>query len=259
VSVAAPTMAGRPPRRALGMLVVAEGKQAWRTPIGLVLGVGLPVMLLVLFGLSSGFEKRIVATSPITYRMEYVPVLIALVLALIALVSLPIPFVVQRERKFLRRLSTTPVAPAWLLAAQIAVNLVLAVLAMVVIVAGDALFFGVHAPSQAAGFVLAALLATLALFSVGLVVAAVAPTARVAGVMGTVLFYALMYCAGLYTPRVKMTPLLHHISNLTPLGAGVQAMLNSIQGTFPTAGELLVMAAWAVICGFAAVKLFRWE
>jgi len=32
-----------------------------------------------------------------------------------------------------------------------------------------------------------------------------------------------------------------------------------LQGIFPTAGELLVMAAWAVICGFAAVKLFRWE
>ena len=149
-------------------------------------------MLVVLFGSSGAFEKRI-APPGITYRIEYVPVLIALVLALIALVALPIPVVVQREREFLRRLSTTPVAPRWLLAAQVAVDLVLAVVAMVVIVAGDTLLFGVHAPAQGAGFVLAALLATLALFSVGLVVAAIAPTAAAAGVMGTVLLYALMF------------------------------------------------------------------
>ena len=52
---------------------------------------------------------------------------------------------------------------------------------------------------------------------------------------------------------------MHDISNLTPLGAAVRAMLRSMQGSFPTLGSLAVMAAWAAIFGFAAVKLFRWE
>jgi integrase len=37
------------------------------------------------------------------------------------------------------------------------------------------------------------------------------------------------------------------------------AMLSSMQGSFPPAQPLLVMAAWAVVSGFAAVKPFRWE
>jgi len=250
----------RPPGRALRKLIGSEGKLAWREPVGIVLGLGVPVMLLVIFGLSSGFQKRIVATNPTTYRTAYVPILIALVLTLIALISLPIPIVVQRERAFLRRLSTTPVAPLWLLAAQVAVNLVLALVAMVLIVAGSALFFGVHAPSQVAGFILSALLATACLFALGLVIAAIAPSERAAGAIGSALLFPLMFFAGLWQPSQTVTPsVIHDISNLTPLGAAVHAMLNSMQGTFPTIGSLAVMAAWAAISTIAAVKLFRWE
>ena len=49
------------------------------------------------------------------------------------------------------------------------------------------------------------------------------------------------------------------ISNFTPLGAGVQAMQSSMQGTLPAAQPLLVLAAYAVVFAFAAARLFRWE
>jgi ABC-2 type transport system permease protein len=259
MSAAAANISTRVPRRALRKLTVLELKLAWREPVGLILGVAVPIMLLLIFGLSSSFEKRVVAGSPITWRTELAPVLIALALVLIALISLPIPIVTQRENRFLRRLSTTPVAPSWLLAAQVAVNLVLALLAIVLIVVGDAVFFGVHAPSQVPGFILSTLLATTALFSLGLVVAAVARSARAAGAMGAVLLYPLLYFAGLWQPRQKMSPLLHHISDLTPLGAAVHAMLNSMQGALPTLGSLAVMVVWTAIAAFAAVRLFKWE
>src|SRR5271166_2836943 len=210
MSAGATTMPGRPRRRALRKLIASESKLAWREPVGLVLGVGVPVMLLVIFGLSSSFQKRIVATNPTTYRTAYVPILIALVLTLIALISLPIPIVVQRERAFLRRLSTTPVAPLWLLAAQVAVNLVLALVAMVLIVAGSALFFGVHAPSQVPGFILSALLATACLFAIGLVIAAIAPSERAAGAIGSALLFPLMFFAGLWQPSQTVTPSVMH-------------------------------------------------
>jgi hypothetical protein len=42
-----------------------------------------------------------------------------------------------------------------------------------------------------------------------------------------------MFFAGLWGVRQTMTPLMRDISNLTPPGPAVQAMLNSMQGTFP--------------------------
>jgi ABC-2 type transport system permease protein len=259
VSVSASTVPGRPPRRALTKLTILELKLAWREPVGLILGVAVPIMLLLIFGLSASFEKRIVARNPVTWRTELEPVLICFVLTMIALISMPMPIVNQRENRFLRRLSTTPAPPPWLLAAQVAVNLLIALLAIVLILLGDAIFFGVHAPSQAAGFILSILLATTALFALGLVIAAVAPSARAAGAIGSLLLYPLLFFAGLWEPREKMTPVMHHISDLTPLGAAVHAMLDSMQGSFPTPGSLAVMAGWTAVAAFAAVKLFRWE
>jgi len=251
--------AHRPTNRALQKLVITEFKQAWREPVGLLLGVFVPVIFLVIFGLAPGLRKPIGPTVPTSYMTESVPLLIGMTLCLIALITLPIPIVMQRQSSFLRRLSTTPVAPQWLLAAEVLVSLALAVLAMLLIVLGSHLFFGVETPADLPGFVLSALLATAALFSLGLMVAARAPDPRVAGPAGAVLFYPLMFFAGLWTPRETMSDLMRTISDFTPLGAGMQAMLKSMQGGVPPAQSLLVMAGYAAILGFAATKLFRWE
>ena len=260
MSAPAVTISHRAPRRALKELAITEAKCAWRTPVTLALGVLVPVIVLVILGSVGALQKTIPGSDPpVTYMTTFVPVLIGMVLAFTALVSLPIVLVSQRESAFLRRLSTTPVAPRWLLAAQVAVNFVLAVVAMVLIVGGGALFFQVRAPAQLGGFVLSALLATAALFAIGLLIAAVAANRVVAAVLGTILFYPLMFYAGLWVPRQSMSLAMRHISDYTPLGAGVHAMLSSIQGTFPPTQPLLVMAAWAVVFGVAAVKFFRWE
>jgi ABC-2 type transport system permease protein len=49
-------------------------------------------------------------------------VLIALVVAALGLSSLPTPLVSYREQGVLRRLSTTPLPPSWVLAAQLIIN-----------------------------------------------------------------------------------------------------------------------------------------
>jgi ABC-2 type transport system permease protein len=245
-------------RGALRELIITEFKQAWRAPLGLGLGVLVPVIILVILGLGPALQKNVPSTST-TYMTEYVPILIGLVLVLIALVSLPIPIVTQRERGYLRRLFTTPVHPRWLLAAQVLVNFVLATIAMVLIVGGGILFFHVSAPQQWFGFILSALLATAALFAIGLVIAAVAPNPGMAGVMGTVLLYPLLYFAGMWTLRENMSDLMRTISDYTPLGAAQHAMVTSLQGNFPPLQALLVMAVYAVVFGFIAVKTFRWE
>ena len=249
----------RPSGHSLRHLIVVETKLAYRVPVGLVLGVFIPVLLLVIFGVSPGFKRPINPHTTITFMTAYVPVLMALTLALIGLVSLPIPLVMHRERKYLRRLSATPVAPRWLLAAQVAVNLVLAVVAMGLIVGGAVLFFGVQAPADVGGFLLAAVLATASLFSLGLFVAAISPSPPVAGVLGTALLYPLLYFAGLWVPRQNMSAGLRHVGDFTPLGSAVQSLLNSLQGSFPPTHALVVMAVWAIVMTLAAVRFFRWE
>jgi len=102
-------------------------------------------------------------------------------------------------------------------------------------------------------------LATAAMFAIGLLIAALAPSPQIAAAIGTVLLYPLLFFAGMWTPKQNLSPVLQHIGNYTPLDAAVQAMDAAMQGHFPPTRPLLVMAAYAVVFGVAAIRLFRWE
>ena len=247
----------RPPAGGFRELVKVETKIALRAPLSLALGVLLPVILLVIFAAIPGL-KKLAPGSTLTMFTQYIPVLIGMSLGLIALVSLPLSLVTNRQTGVLRRFATTPAPPAWLLAAQLIINAAVAVMAIIILVAGGVLFFGARSPSQWPGFALSALLATAAMFAIGLLITAIAPTTAVAGIVGNVLVYPLLFFAGMWTPT-GMSPLLQHIADYTPLGAAVQAMDAAIQGNFPPARRLLVMAVYAVVFSAAAIIWFRWE
>jgi ABC-2 type transport system permease protein len=250
---------GTAPRAAFGKIVLNEARLARRRPLALIGGVALPVLLLVIFGQLHAFRQTLPSLGGATIFDAYVPVLIAFGLAMLALLGLPIPLVSYRELGVLRRLSTTPVPPSWLLAAQGAVQLGTAVIMSVAIILISITAFGVPAPKSPGGFALSFLLAAAGLFAIGLVIASVARTATAANVIGRVAFFPLMFFAGLWLPRALMPGVLLDISNYTPLGATVQAVQDSMQTGFPPVAPLLVLAAYAVVFGFLARRFFRWE
>ena len=189
----------------------------------------------------------------------YVPVLIGLVLVMVALISLPIVLVNQREHAFLRRLSTTPVAPRWLLAAQVVVNFVLAVMAMILIVAGAAVFYHVPAPAQ-----LRRLRPVGAAGHSGPVRDRPVHRRRRGERRGRRrLGHAVPVPADLLRRALCPAPVdvadhaPHQRLHAARGGSARHAQLDA--GLVPPVQPLLVMAAWAVVFGLAAVKLFRWE
>ena len=159
----------------------------------------------------------------------------------------------------LRRLATTPVAPWRLLSAQLAVNAAVAIVAVLIVLAVARVAFDVALPGQALGFALTWLLTAAALCAIGLVISAVAPTARTANVVGTLTWFPLMFFAGLWIPRAAMSDTLRSVSDATPLGAGVGALQEAMAGQFPDALHLAVLAAYAVVAALVATRLFRWE
>jgi ABC-2 type transport system permease protein len=246
-------------RAAFGKIVLNEARLAWRRPIGLIGRVGIPVLLLVIFGEVPAFQQPAASLGGLTAFDVYVPILTVFALAMLALLGLPIPLVTYRELGVLRRLSTTPIPPSWLLAAQGVVQLCVALTALVVIVVAGVAAFGAAAPKSPGGFALSVALSIAGLFPIGLVIAAIARTANGASVIGRLAFFPMMFFAGLWLPRELMPAVLLDISNYTPLGAAVEAIQDSMPGGFPPAAPLLVLAAYAVVFGFLARRFFRWE
>jgi ABC-2 type transport system permease protein len=248
-----------PRRSAFGQIVLNEIRLTWRRPIGLIGGVAIPVLLLVIFGSLPAFKLAPAAFGGLTVFDAYVPILAAFGLAMLGMLGLPLPLVSYRELGVLRRLSTTPVPPSWVLAAQAVVQLLIAVATVIVIFAVSIAAFGAPAPKSPAGLMVSVAVSMAGLFAIGLLIAAVARTSTAANVVGRVVFFPLMFFAGLWLPRALMPPVLLDISNYTPLGAAVQAMQTSVQTGFPPAAPLLVLAAYAVVFGWLARRFFRWE
>jgi ABC-2 type transport system permease protein len=119
--------------------------------------------------------------------------------------------------------------------------------------------YAVQTPRQPLAFALAIVLCAAALFAIGLTIAALAPTGRAASAIGTLLFFPMMFFAGLWIPRAVMPADLRHIGDYMPLGAAVQALQDATAGHWPHPLQLAVLAAYIVVFGIIASKAFRWE
>jgi ABC-2 type transport system permease protein len=244
---------------AVRRLAFTELKLYMRERVRLVFGVGLPLVLVIIIGSIPFFNRPRAVYGGFTFLDVYVPIMVAFSIALLSLTALPLVLTGYREKGVLRRLQTTPVGPSRVLGAQLLANLTVAVGTVILLLTLARIGYGVALPRQLAGFVVATLLAAAALMAIGLFIAALAPSGKAAQAIGAVLFYPLMFFAGLWLPIANMPPVLQHISHATPLGAAVQALTDAAQGQWPTSLQLLTLAAYAVAFGLAAARLFRWE
>jgi ABC-2 type transport system permease protein len=243
----------------LRLLVLTEAKLAVREIIGPIFGLVLPLILLVVFGSIGAVHQPVASLGGRTLMDLYVPIVILMGAALICLIASAGVLATYRERGVLRRFGTTPAGATRLLAAQLIVNLTMVAIMAAIIVVVARLTYGVPLPTQFGGFILTLLLAALALMGMGLCIASIAKTSRVAHGLGALLFYPMMFFSGLWLPIPSMSPALQDVSHATPLGAAVIAMGDAIGGQFPPVLYLGVLAGWAVATGLLGRRLFRWE
>src|SRR5207237_8130877 len=102
-----------------------------------------------------------------------------LVFSTLVISALPVTLVSYREMGWLRRVSTTPTPPSRLLAAQLTLNLVFALVTILIVIFGSELVFGASFEVSIPYFVLSIVLSIAVIFSLGLVVAALAPSQTV--------------------------------------------------------------------------------
>jgi ABC-2 type transport system permease protein len=246
------------PRAAFRMIVLNESRIARRLPLGLLTGVALPTLLLVIIGNQRHDRQHLQTLGGLTTFTVYVPIFLTMVIAALAFYGLPIPLAIYRDQGILRRLSVTPVPPAWVLAAQLVLNVSFTVIELIILLVVAMTGFGIPAPKSAGGLVLALALSMAAVFAIGLWVSAIARP-RTAGILAALCFFPLMFFAGLFLPRAEMPRALLDVSNLTPLGAAVQAIQSAQLNGFPPISPLLVLPAYALVFGALAVRFFRWE
>lgn len=228
-----------------------------REPVALFFTIAFPVLLLILFGVIFGNE--IDPLYGYGYIDAQVPGLIAIIIGTVALLSVPIATATAREQKILRRYRATPMRPMTYLSADISVNYFIALAGMVLLVvigliAFD-LRFGGNLLAVLAGFTLS----ILAFMAAGYVLASLAPTSRIAQVVGQVLLFPMMFLSGAALPQNLMPESIRNFSEILPLTHVVHLMQDLWFGAGWNWTAVMVLSGMLVVGVIVAAATFRWE
>ena len=223
-------------------------------PTVLLIGVGFAIP-----GMRQPMTDVALQWQGLTPIAAYVPVLLAVALGTPLLTVMPVVFGQYRERGVLRRLGATPMRPQALVVTHLVINLVAILAATAVMLLAGQLAFGLHAPKHPATVVLAYLLGIAAMYSIGVLIAARVPRGSVASGIGSLLYFPMLFFAGVWTPGPIMPGGVAAVAKLTPLGAIAQAMTTGWFGEGLPAFQVVVLVAWTAVALPVGIRLFRWS
>jgi ABC-2 type transport system permease protein len=239
--------------KTLAKLTWIEAKLFAREPIAMVFAFAFPlVVLLVLAGVFSQPDTALEGFTGIDY---YIPGYLAVVIASIGLIGLPVHLASLRERGVLRRLRASSVSMASVFGAQSAVHVAMATLGGAVLLVAASLVYDVHAPASVAGVAQGFCTGTLSFIALGFLLGSLAPTARAAQAIGLVLFFPMWLLSGAGPPRGVMTQTMRQLSDVMPLTRVVAAIQEPWLGTGSNVAELVVLSAIFA----AALALSAWK
>lgn len=246
--------------RGLWELVVLETRIFLREPLGAIGTVLIPVALFMLLGRFGADTTPGKSEMVSVFRFD-LPVFAAILIALNAVLSLVAIISIYREGGILKRLRATPLRPQTILTAHVIVKLMLTATTLILTLLAGRQYFPAGTRVPVFSFTMALLVSTLAILSMGFVIASVVPTARFAQPIGSLILYPMLAISGLFVPIAAMPPVMRAVAHAMPLTYSVSLLQGAWRGD-PWSAHLVDVAALAVVfvvCVALSAKVFRWE
>jgi ABC-2 type transport system permease protein len=235
----------------------AETSMTLRRGESVLLALVIPVAALA--GLST---LHIVSTGPGKPVDFLTPGIMALAVMSTSFVNLSIATGFERYYGVLKRLAATPLGRWRLVVAKscavIAVEVLqLAVVSLVGLALGWHPTGGLAGVAEVSG---AALVATAAFSSLGMLVAGTLPAHAVLG-LSNALWFVLLLVSGMVAPLAKLPAGLRNIARWLPSGALSRIFHGALEtgARHPGIEPWLVLFTWAVVGTVAAARWFRWQ
>jgi ABC-2 type transport system permease protein len=229
----------------LRRLVWLDLKLFLREPLTLVLTLAFPPLVLVVLGAVFGDEppdpQHWEGLAPMDI---YVPGYIALTLASVGVLTIPVHLTTYRETGVLRRLQASPIGLGVTVAAEALAAVVVATVGAVLLLVLGALAYDVHLPRAPWLVLVTYALSALCFCAIGFLLGVLLPNARAAQGLGLLLFFVMMFLSGTDGPRELFGSTLHAVSDTLPMTHMVLAMVD------PWTGRGMDWAATAIVVGF---------
>ncbi len=244
------------------MRPAAFAKLAWlelklfiREPMAVGFTLAYPVV--VMFVIAGVFNNEHEGFRGAGGAEYYVVSNIAVVIGAVGLIALPSHVASYFERGIMRRFRASSVPVPAVILAQTLVCFLAAIAATAVLLLLARPAYVYHVPQSLPGVMLGFVVGLAALLALGLLVAALFPTAGAAQGVGLILFFPLYLISGAGPPLSVLPSTMQHVADFDPLNYAVRALQDPWFGYGITGSNLVILAAITVVCGTGAALVFR--
>ena len=173
-----------------------------------------------------------------------------------------IPLIEWREKKVLKRLGVTPLSRTTMIFSMLFFRMVLAVIQAAVLIAVAYFMFDVKILGNWFTLFGLLMLGTLVFIGIGYVVAARVKTVEGATPIINLITFPMMFLSGIFFPIDMMPDFIRPIITalpLTYLADGFRQVMVQSPPLYSMPVDIIVLAAWLVVCMIISIKFFRWE
>lgn len=176
--------------------------------------------------------------------------------------SLGIELVTARERGILRRYKLSPIHPLLLISSRLVANFLIALSSLLMQIGVAIVVYRMPIAGNFMAMMVMLSAGALAFLALGLLIASVAESVKVALALANLFFFPLMFLGGAAIPKFMLPPTIREISRLTPsnyMVEGLGRIMVEGKSLSDSSPQLIVLAVTFVTALFVAAKFFRWE
>lgn len=240
-------------------LAKVEGKLALRSIDGVLFGIGMPLGVLLLTTMIAGNKQA--GTTSYTFLDSSFSSLLVVGICATAFMGIPLTICDYRDKKILKHFFVTPASPVHLIATQVLIAMIIAIISAGLVAFVAVFFLDYHMQGSWRLLIASYFLVMISMYSLGLLIASLCKNIKIANLICSLVYFPMLFLSGAVIPFELFPNGMQRIANILPLTQGVQLLKSvSLNQSVGNPQFVLVLLIGITILGFGlAAKLFRWE
>lgn len=236
-----------------------EGKLSLRSPDGIIFGIGMPVGVLLLIAVVAGSQSA--GGADYFFLQSAFASLLTVGICATAFMGLPLTIADYRDKKILKHFFATPIRPFMILSVQVVIGMLTSFFSAALVTILAVFGFGYRMEGDPFLFIGAFLLVMLSMYSIGMILASLCKTVKIANVVTTFVYFPMLFLSGATIPFELFPDTVQKVCNVLPLTHGIKLLkavsLNMWSQEIWISVALLIV--FAVVGCILSVVSFKWD